>query len=71
MGSDATPLRTFTVTLPLPVLPAASRTDAVSTRMPSATILVFHAIIIREAQIDEIPRLAHEFGVRSFKTFMA
>jgi dihydropyrimidinase len=33
--------------------------------------MVFHAIIIREAQIDEIPRLAHEFGVRSFKTFMA
>ena len=33
--------------------------------------MVFHAIIIREAQIGEIPRLAHEFGVRSFKTFMA
>jgi dihydropyrimidinase len=33
--------------------------------------MVFHAIIIREAQIEEIPRLAHEFGVRSFKTFMA
>ena len=33
--------------------------------------MVFHAIIIREAQIEEIPRLAHDFGVRSFKTFMA
>jgi dihydroorotase-like cyclic amidohydrolase len=33
--------------------------------------MVFHAIIIREAQIEEIPRVAHEFGVRSFKTFMA
>ncbi len=33
--------------------------------------MVFHAIIIREAQIDEIPRMASEFGVRSFKTFMA
>jgi len=33
--------------------------------------MVFHAIIIREAQIEEIPRLADEFGVRSFKTFMA
>ena len=33
--------------------------------------MVFHAIITREAQIEEIPRLAHEFGVRSFKTFMA
>jgi dihydropyrimidinase len=33
--------------------------------------MVFHAIIIREAQIEEIPRLAHGFGVRSFKTFMA
>ena len=33
--------------------------------------MVFHAIIIREAQIDEIPRMAHEFGVRAFKTFMA
>ena len=33
--------------------------------------MVFHAIIIREAQIEEIPRMAHEFGVRSFKTFMA
>ena len=33
--------------------------------------MVFHAIITREAQIEEIPRLAHELGVRSFKTFMA
>jgi len=33
--------------------------------------MAFHAIIIREAQIEEIPRMAHEFGVRSFKTFMA
>jgi dihydropyrimidinase len=33
--------------------------------------MVFHAIIIREAQIEEILRMAHEFGVRSFKTFMA
>ena len=33
--------------------------------------MAFHAIIIREAQIEEIPRMAHEFGVRAFKTFMA
>jgi dihydroorotase-like cyclic amidohydrolase len=33
--------------------------------------MAFHAIIIRAAQIEEIPRLAHEFGVRAFKTFMA
>jgi dihydropyrimidinase len=33
--------------------------------------MLFHAIIIREPQIDEIPRMAAEFGVRSFKTFMA
>jgi dihydroorotase-like cyclic amidohydrolase len=33
--------------------------------------MAFHAIIIRERQIDEIPRLASEFGVRAFKTFMA
>src|SRR5262245_35483115 len=33
--------------------------------------MLFHAIIIREAQIDEIPRMAAEFGVRAFKTFMA
>jgi dihydroorotase-like cyclic amidohydrolase len=33
--------------------------------------MVFHAIVIREAQIAEIPRLASEFGIGSFKTFMA
>ncbi len=33
--------------------------------------MVFHVIIIAAAQIEEIPRLAHEFGVGSFKTFMA
>jgi dihydroorotase-like cyclic amidohydrolase len=33
--------------------------------------MLFHAIITREPQIDEIPRLAAEFGVRSFKVFMA
>jgi dihydroorotase-like cyclic amidohydrolase len=33
--------------------------------------MLFHAIIIRETQIAEIPRMAHELGVRSFKTFMA
>ncbi|MBI3454927.1 MAG: amidohydrolase family protein [Candidatus Rokubacteria bacterium] len=33
--------------------------------------MAFHAIIITEAQIGEIPRLAHDVGVRSFKTFMA
>jgi dihydropyrimidinase len=33
--------------------------------------MAFHAIIIREAQVEEIPQVAHEFGVRSFKTFMA
>ena len=33
--------------------------------------MLFHAIIIRESQIDEIPRMASEFGVRSFKAFMA
>ena len=33
--------------------------------------MAFHAIIIRERQVDEIPRMAHEFGVRAFKTFMA
>ena len=33
--------------------------------------MLFHAIIVREPQIDEIPRMAAEFGVRSFKTFMA
>ena len=33
--------------------------------------MAFHAIVIRERQVDEIPRMAHEFGVRAFKTFMA
>jgi dihydroorotase-like cyclic amidohydrolase len=33
--------------------------------------MAFHAIIIREHQVDEIPRMAHELGVRAFKTFMA
>jgi dihydroorotase-like cyclic amidohydrolase len=33
--------------------------------------MAFHAIIVRERQVEEIPRLAREFGVRSFKTFMA
>jgi len=33
--------------------------------------MAFHAIIIRSEQIAEIPRMAHELGVRSFKTFMA
>lgn len=37
----------------------------------SVVDMVFHAIVIREAQIAEIPRLVREFGVRSFKTFMA
>lgn len=31
----------------------------------------FHAIIVADEQIAEIPRLAAEFGIRSFKTFMA
>jgi dihydroorotase-like cyclic amidohydrolase len=33
--------------------------------------MAFHAIIIRERQVDEVPRMAQEFGVRAFKTFMA
>src|SRR5260370_1455065 len=37
----------------------------------SAVDMLFHAIIVRAAQIDEIPRMASEFGVRSFKAFMA
>ena len=37
----------------------------------SVVDMLFHAIIVREAQIDEIPRMASEFGVRSFKAFMA
>lgn len=37
----------------------------------SVVDMVFHAILISEAQVAEIPRLAHEFGIHSFKTFMA
>ena len=37
----------------------------------SVVDMLFHAIITREPQIDEIPRMAAEFGVRSFKAFMA
>jgi len=37
----------------------------------SVVDMLFHAIIVRESQIDEIPRMASEFGVRSFKAFMA
>ena len=33
--------------------------------------MAFHAIVINETQIAEIPRLAEEFGVAAFKTFMA
>jgi len=33
--------------------------------------MAFHAIIVREHQVAEIPRMAHEFGVGAFKTFMA
>ena len=48
-------------------LPAMQKAVAAA----SLVDMVFHAIIIRQAQIDEIPRMAEEFGVRSFKTFMA
>jgi dihydroorotase-like cyclic amidohydrolase len=51
----------------LEALPAMQKAVAAA----SLVDMVFHAIIIREAQIDEIPRLAEDFGVRSFKTFMA
>jgi dihydroorotase-like cyclic amidohydrolase len=40
-------------------------------RERSLVDMLFHAILIRDAQIEEIPRLAHEFGVGSFKAFMA
>ena len=40
-------------------------------RAGSVIDMLFHAIIVRAPQIDEIPRVAAEFGVRSFKTFMA
>jgi dihydropyrimidinase len=33
--------------------------------------MLFHVIVIREAQIAEIPALAARFGIRSFKAFMA
>ena len=49
------------------VLPEMQRAVAAE----SLVDMLFHAIVIREAQIDEIPRMAHELGVRSFKTFMA
>ena len=49
------------------VLPDMQRAVAAE----SLVDMLFHAIIIREAQIDEIPLMAHEMGVRSFKTFMA
>jgi dihydropyrimidinase len=49
------------------VLPGMQRAVAAE----SLVDMAFHAIIIRDAQIDEIPRMAHDFGVRSFKTFMA
>jgi dihydropyrimidinase len=41
--------------------------------VPAASLvdMLFHAIIIRAPQLEEIPRLAAEFGVRSFKAFMA
>ena len=40
-------------------------------REGSVADMVFHAILIRPEQIPEIPRMASEFGVRSFKSFMA
>ena len=49
------------------VLPDMQRAVAAE----SLVDMLFHAIVIRAAQIDEIPRMAHELGVRSFKTFMA
>ena len=49
------------------VLPEMQR----AVREGSFADMVFHAIIIRPEQIDEIPRMAGEFGIRSFKTFMA
>jgi dihydroorotase-like cyclic amidohydrolase len=33
--------------------------------------MLLHAIIVSDEQIAEIPRLASDFGIRSFKTFMA
>lgn len=49
------------------VLPELRRAVAAG----SVADMVFHAIIVRDEQVAEIPRLAAEFGVRSFKTFMA
>lgn len=49
------------------VLPAMQR----AVQAGSLVDMAFHAIIVRDEQIEEIPRLAHEFGVRSFKAFMA
>ncbi len=40
-------------------------------REGSVADMVFHAILIRPEQIAEIPRMASEFGIRSFKSFMA
>jgi dihydroorotase (multifunctional complex type) len=40
-------------------------------REGSVADMLFHAILIRPEQIAEIPRMAVEFGVRSFKSFMA
>lgn len=51
----------------LDALPELQRAAAAG----SVVDMAFHAIIIREAQIAEIARVAAEFGVRSFKTFMA
>jgi dihydropyrimidinase len=51
----------------LDVLPAMQKAVAAG----SVVDMAFHVIVISDAQIEEIPRLAHEHGVRSFKTFMA
>jgi len=40
-------------------------------REGSVADMVFHAILIKPEQIAEIPRMASEFGVKSFKSFMA
>src|SRR5262245_49284156 len=44
------------------VLPELQR----AVREESVADMFFHAIIIRPEQIDEIPRIADQFGVRSF-----
>lgn len=51
----------------LDVLPGMQKAVAAA----SLVDMAFHAIIVRDAQIAEIPRMAEEHGVRSFKTFMA